>query len=82
VWGHLRVSSGFKPEGHASLSLADTIIFSGGILLTWHGRENYPLLTLRKRKESQQFPSKDVSFTKVASECPTFPYLGCGSDGG
>ena len=82
VWGHLRVLSGFKPEGHANLSLADTIIFSGGILLTWHGRENYPLFTLKKRKESRQFPPKDVSFTKVASECPTFPYLGCGSDGG
>ena len=69
VWGHLQVSSLFQPEGDASLSLADAIIFSGGTIFTWHRRGNYPLPFLRKRKESCQSPSKEVSFTKVAFEC-------------
>lgn len=68
VRGHLKVSSLCKPEGDASLSLADDIIFSGGTIFTWHRRGNYPLPFLRKRKESCQSPSKEVSFTNVAFE--------------
>lgn len=79
--GHLKVWALFKPEWVASLPLSATIMFSGRVPLTWHQGRKSPPPSPRERRESCQFPSKEISFTKSAFECLTFPYQDCWSDG-